>query len=99
MPSLFKQICAVLCLVFGLWISRAEVLGSIDDPQVFRSAALDGRLRQSAPSARDEVRWLYYHPFTASGKPFPPSCSFFPCLCVGNIYLLVWCCKQQTVAG
>jgi hypothetical protein len=45
----------------------AQVLRPVDNPQVFRAAALDRRLSDSATSLADEVERLQNHAFTASG--------------------------------
>jgi hypothetical protein len=51
----------------------ARIFGSVDNPQILGSSALDGRLQKPSLTVNDKVHGLYNHPFpTFCGHVLPP---------------------------
>jgi hypothetical protein len=47
-----------------------RVFGSVDDPEVFSSSNLNGRLREPVPSLRHKLQRLYHHALAAGCRQF-----------------------------
>ncbi len=80
-----------------LQVFGQRVFRPVDDPEVFSSSNLNGRLRQPFPSLRHKLQRLYHHTLAAACRQFlPPLDSFLLIRFVGEIHNSEWRRKQKT---
>src|SRR5258708_3259582 len=67
-----RSFCAKTSALEPLQVFRQRVFRPVDDPKVFSSSNLNGRLREPFPSLRHKLQRLYNHSLAAAFRPFFP---------------------------
>ena len=80
-----------------LQVLGQSVFRPVDDPEIFSTSNLNGRLRQPFPSLRHKLQRLYHHALPTACRQFlPPLDSFLLIRFVGEIHNSERRRKQKT---